>query len=568
MSCYRLPLLAFILAAASMAAMSVLTAREAKGQVATSLDMSLMRPELDGDPRDPPRFRRNRRTQEREWSRFTEGGSSFSRGRGIGSTGFDSSNSERKNRPSRAARPTRQGVANSGKGYSAASAAAAPANNSDSPPATDQQLAPRQLQPAPGPIAGRFYNPVRPGAPPISPDPVTATVATTAPNLRQPPEEKPFDPPGIQVGAFTVRPAIEYIRGYDNNPGRSSGPPAGGSWFNLYTPELLAASNWERHELTAVVRGSYATFDTQHSLDRPNVEARMNARVDVTRETRLLLEGRYLLFTDYPGSPNIQVGLARLPIAMTYGSSVGIGQQFNRLDLALKGTFDRTVYNDSEFIDGTTAGNADRNFNQYGTQLRLGYEVMPGARPFLELGLIRRDYDLPFDAGGNDRASQGYYGKVGTAFAFVGKLIGEVSFGYLTRGYRDPTLERIGGWTIDSVLTWLPTPLTTVKLINTTAVTETVLQGVSGAFTRATLLQVDHAFRRWLIGTLRFGRAIDAYVGSPRQDLRYLAAAGIAYTLTRDLCLNGEYRQEWRFSNEPGNNFWAHVWLLGLRLQR
>ena len=47
-----------------------------------------------------------------------------------------------------------------------------------------------------------------------------------------------------------------------------------------------------------------------------------------------------------------------------------------------------------------------------------------------------------------------------------------------------------------------------------------------------------------------------------------MASSALAYYLTREIQLKGEYRQEWRYSNQPGNNYWAHVWLLGLRLQR
>jgi len=186
----------------------------------------------------------------------------------------------------------------------------------------------------------------------------------------------------------------------------------------------------------------------------------------------------------------------------------------------------------------------------------------------VEVGLERRNYDLPLDAGGNDRTSLGYYGKVGTTMDFAHKLVGEVSYGYLTRHYQDPTLESITGWTFDSALTWFATALTTVKLINTTSVTETVLTGVSGAFTRETTLQIDHAFRRWLVATLRFSRGVDDYVGSTRVDIRYVRSTAIAYTLTRELWLKGEYRNEWRHSNIPGNDYYAHVWLLGMRLQR
>jgi hypothetical protein len=95
-----------------------------------------------------------------------------------------------------------------------------------------------------------------------------------------------------------------------------------------------------------------------------------------------------------------------------------------------------------------------------------------------------------------------------------------------------------------------------------------VLTGVSGAFTRETTLQIDHAFRRWLVATLRFTRGVDDYVGSTRVDIRYVRSTAIAYTLTRELWLKGEYRNEWRHSNIPGNDYYAHVWLLGMRLQR
>ena len=314
-------------------------------------------------------------------------------------------------------------------------------------------------------------------------------------------------------------------RGYDNNAPRNSAPPQVASWYNVYAPELLINSNWARHEFTANLRGSYTTYDTAHSLDRPNVDAKAVARVDVTSQSRIDLEGRYLLFTDSPGSPNIQTDLAHLPIAMTYGVTAGVGHRFNRFDVSLKGTFDRTTYGDSEFIDGTTDSNAGRNYNNYGTRLRTSYEVMPGATPFVEVGADTRKYDLPVDAGGVNRSSQGYNAKVGTTLAFPPRLTGEVSFGYLVRAYQDPTLEDVRGWTVDASLVWLATALTTVKLTAATSIAESTVAGVSGQFTRDLTAQVDHAFRRWLIATLKFSRGLDDYVGSPREDLRYIASS-------------------------------------------
>ena len=133
---------------------------------------------------------------------------------------------------------------------------------------------------------------------------------------------------------------------------------------------------------------------------------------------------------------------------------------------------------------------------------------------------------------------------------------------------RIPRWRRSAARTVDASLVWLASALTTVKLIAATGVQEWTISGVSGSFTRDLILQMDHAFRRWLVGTLKFARGLDDYVGSPREDLRYVASAAIVYWATRELQLKGEYRQDWRFSNIPGNDDWAHVWLVGLRVQR
>jgi hypothetical protein len=566
----RHPPFAILLRACALVASLITAGGEAGAQGTGSPDPLLMRPVLDGDPRDPPRFRAPKRGgQQGDVSRFTQVPSySYRPAAGAGTSGFDSTNAAKRKAKGKAGQPAKPATDPGAQPADAAPKSDATATpgattKTDPPPPT-----PKQLQPASAPLAPRIRLQNRPGAPPLGPDLVAATIATTPPSRRPPPEDKPFDPLGIQVGAFNFRPAFEYTRGWDSNAPRNTAPPAASSWYNVYAPELLVKTDWARHEFTANLRGSYTTYDTYHSIDRPSVDAKANARIDVTSLTRIELEGRYLLFTDAPGSPNIQVGLAKLPIAQTYGSTVGIGQRFNRFEVVAKGLFDRTVYNDSEFVDGSTASNAGRNYNQYGAQLRNSYELTPGVKPFIELGANIRAYDLEIDAGGNNRSSQGGYGKAGSTFEPARNLTGEVSVGYLTRRYRDPTLADVSGWTVDAALIWLWTALTTVKLNASTTVAESTVPGVSGTFTRDMTIQVDHAFRRWLIGTLKFSRGFDDYVGSPREDYRYVASGAIAYSLTRELQLKGEYRQEWRYSNEPGNDFWAHVWLLGLRLQR
>jgi hypothetical protein len=379
-------------------------------------------------------------------------------------------------------------------------------------------------------------------------------------------EEDPYAPLGIRLGSFVLRPAIEVFGGYDSNPGRTT--PARGSALVTVAPELELRSDWRRHELVAVLRGSYTTYGSASSLNRPNLEARAAGRIDVTRDTRVDLEGRYLIATDNPASPDLPAGLARLPISTAIGGTAGIAQRFNRLELSLRGSVDRVSYQDSTLTDGSTISNRDRDYNQYASALRASYELTPGMKPFVEAGVDRRVHDSEIDSFGFRRDSNGATVRAGTTFEISRKLTGEISVGQIVRTYRDPALPELRGVIADGALLWAATPLTTVRLTAKSGADESTLPGVSGVLRRDAGLQVDHAFRRWLIGTARLGYGLDTYEGFGREDTRYLASLGLTYKLTRTLQIKGELRQEWLRSNQPGNDYTASIALLGLRLQR
>ena len=378
-------------------------------------------------------------------------------------------------------------------------------------------------------------------------------------------EEDPFAAPGIRVGAFVLRPALELISGYDTNPARDSN--GRGSAVLVLAPELKLNSDWERHELTANIRGSYSDFPSVPLVDRPFLDSKVAGRIDVDRNTLVVLEGRFLLSTENPGSPNLQAGLAKLPIYTDVGATAGGSRQLNRLVLSLRGLIDRVAYEDSLLTDGTFASNKDRAYDQYGVQARAGYELTPGVRPFVEIDSDWRVHDLPVDFSGYSRDSAGVTPKIGTSFEITHKLTGEVSVGYLERTYKDPRLPDLHGLIVDSALVWTATGLTTVKLTAVSAADESVLPGVSGLFRRDIGVEFDHALRRWLIATVKLGWGLDDYVGLNREDKRYGASLGLIYNLSRDLQLKGEVRELWLRSNASGVDYTATVLLAGLRLQ-
>ena len=94
------------------------------------------------------------------------------------------------------------------------------------------------------------------------------------------------------------------------------------------------------------------------------------------------------------------------------------------------------------------------------------------------------------------------------------------------------------------------------------------MPGVSGVLYRDVGVQVDHAFRRWLIGSLKLAFGLDNYVGLDRTDKRYSAGVGMTYKLNRSVQVKGEFGQDWLQSNTEGVDYTASVFMLGLRLQR
>jgi hypothetical protein len=410
------------------------------------------------------------------------------------------------------------------------------------------------------------------------PPAMAGTVVGQPPRKRLRMDDDPFGAVGDYAGSFLVKSAVELSGGYDTNPGRLAAAQA--KPFYVIAPEFLAVSDWERHALVADLRGSFTGYTSNLTpnadgtalsapldIDRPNFIGHVDGRLDVSRDTRLLAQGRLFVSTDNPGSPNVQAGLARYPIYTTVGGTLGVDQSFNRLQVSAGATVDRTDYTNSKLTDGTSSTNDDRNFNQYGGIGRVSYDLRPGLKPFVEVQGDSRVHDLRLDRSGYARDSSGGYVKGGTSFEFSRLLTGEIGVGYAARDYADPRLNRLEGLLVSSSLVWTATPLTTAKFYSDTTITETTLPGTSGVLTHIYTVEVDHDFRRWLTAIGKFTWGDLDYQGNPRRDKIYTVSGEAIYKMNRNLWLRGTLRRDWLDSNLPGNSTVSTVVMLGVRVQ-
>ena len=460
---------------------------------------------------------------------------------GAGKTGFDSTNARRKVQTAVDKKKERQPL----------------------PRVVTTQITPVQpLPPAPVQAPALPADSVTTGSvgPPYAP-PYTPPARTRSTQ----PELDPYEPLGIRAGSFILRPAIDLTAGYDSNPERE--PSGKSSPFYVVAPELKAISDWERHSFRASLRGSYDGYTELPSLNRPFFESILDGRIDVTSQTRVELQNRFQYTTDIPGTPNFEADVAHPTPYTNLGGTAGLFHRFNRLEVGGKASIDRTSYQDSESTDGVTISNEERNFTTHGLELRGSYEWSPGIEPFIAVAADKRVYDLSADSFGISRDSAGLTPRIGTSFELSRQLTGEASVGYMTRNYEDPQLKDMNGIVADASLIWTATALTKLTFTARSSVYESTDPEVSGVLSRDLGVQVDHSFRDWLIGTLKFGYGLDDYVGTAQVDNRFSAGAGLTYKMNRNVQWKGEVRREQRNSNLAGDDYAANIFLLGLRLQ-
>jgi hypothetical protein len=407
---------------------------------------------------------------------------------------------------------------------------------------------------------------------PSNPPPTVAVVPTILIKPRPRVDDTPYAATGVEIANVRFRPTLDGYAGYDSNPFRIAVPTRGST--ELRTDGALnIQSEWSRHEIKGDLRMGYADFIQVPKANRPDGAGTLTGRVDVTRDTQIDLGARYTLATQRPGSPELPAGTAgttvtNQPIIFSSGATLGGTQRFNRLELSLKGTFDRTVNQNATQSDGTIIDLAANNFNAYGVTGRAAYELSPKLKPFVETTVDKRRYDQLLDQNGFERSSNGVSARAGAVYQVTSLISGEASAGYGQRKYEDPRLSNLNGPLVDASLIYTPTPLTKVTLRGTTSFEETSVQNASGAVVRRLTLEVSHALLRNVTLTALGTFQDTQYRGVTLEEKYFNGTLRAEYNLTRTVAVRASYTFEKLKSTSIGNDYTANVFLLGLRFQR
>jgi hypothetical protein len=408
----------------------------------------------------------------------------------------------------------------------------------------------------------------------LVPSPTTAMPAPIPAKPRPKPDPDPFAPPGIDAGPLRAHAYAETDFGYNSNPLQVS-PGSNdlhGSSFLREEVGLSAVSDWSNHSFVGAMRLGYDDYFQLPSANAPDGNGKFLARVDVARDTRINIDGDYTLSTQYQTSPNLNnrgasTLLASQPLIAVYGGGLGLSQDFNRVELTLRGSFERNYWADAHFSDGSTQYLSRDSYDDYGATLKASYALTPEIQPFLVGGADQRLHDSTISTDGYERNSDGVSISGGSTFLLTHLLTGSASFGYEDRHYQDPRLADLRGPIYDISLIWTPTPLTKVTLTGQGTLGEAIVYGAPGVLNRSLALQVAHALRRDLTVTATAGVFYSSYPGNPLVQTLYSAGLKAEYHLSRHIVLTGAYSLQKMTANQPGSDYTANIVTVGLKLQ-
>jgi hypothetical protein len=380
------------------------------------------------------------------------------------------------------------------------------------------------------------------------------------------PDDDPFQSPGIRLGSFLLRPAIE--QGVSATSNADSSPDGKSAVLSETTLRFNATSDWARNSATINGYGTFRKSLSGQELHDVNGRVEGQLNFDLDNEWRAIGKLGYETAPESGSSPVVISGTLSQPQRQTFDGSLGIEKSVGKARLGLTGAAEHDSYGDADLSTGGTISQKDRNSTLYTATLRGGYEISPALTPFVEAELGRRVFDQRVDQSGFERSSNRIGLRTGLELDLGEKFGGEVSAGWVRESFDDDRLGSIAAPTLSAKLKWSPERGTVIGLRGTTTLEDTTTAGESGSVLYSTRLTAERQIRSDLTGEAALGLDWRNYSGTSGHDLIWSAEAGLTWWMNRYAGIRTRLRHETVTSNLPGRNTHTESVYLGLVVQR
>lgn len=349
-----------------------------------------------------------------------------------------------------------------------------------------------------------------------------------------------YDSPGVRAGAWLLRPELQTDLEWTDNVFATPTQTQSDTAFSI-TPRISGQTLWSTHGLSfdaSVTRKEFFDFSDESTTTYTLGTA---GRVDVSRQSFVDAGLRYASLTE-PRTSAGAAGQAAKPIEFdTFSAFIGGEHMTGRVRLRTRFDYSDTDYTDAPLFGGGVADQDFRDHKAYRTEFRGDLAISPDTAVFARLRLNNRDYRLSPPDVALDRNSSGYTLDGGFDFDIRGVARGAIGLGYTEQDYDDPTIGKSSGLSIDTMVEWFPTPLTTVTAHASRSVQDAAIAGSAGFFNTDLGVNVDHELRRNVIVSAGARWGEDDYSGLDRTDTRRSVSAGATYLLNRAAGLRATY---------------------------
>lgn len=353
---------------------------------------------------------------------------------------------------------------------------------------------------------------------------------------------------GIQRGAFIFTPesriSLEFT---DNVFGASVNEES--DFIAVFNPTVGVESTWSRHALTAdasVTRREYFDFSDESVW---NYSFGGAGRLDIQRDAYLEAGLRYSSLTEARTSAGAANAAAKPIEYDLLNVFVGGRRAFGRLLLQGELGLDDVDYEDAPLFGGGVADQDFRDHEQVKGMVRGDYALSPDTAVFGRIEVNKRKYDLVPPAVPTLRDSSGYTIDGGADFDIRGVARGRVGVGYTEQDYDSAELPDVDGLSVDALVEWFPTQLTTVTIQASRKVRDAPFNNSGGFFATAAGVSIDHELRRNVIVHAGVSLGEDAYADIDRTDERLGINAGVTYFMNRNVGV----RVSWNYIDQDSS---------------
>lgn len=352
-----------------------------------------------------------------------------------------------------------------------------------------------------------------------------------------------YDPAGVQVRAFFLRPELVSEVGFNDNVFAEENNEDSDIYLSL-RPRLEGESTWSRHGARFAVGAERTFFNDTPKNDEFSPYAEGELRLDIGRDGAISLGGRTANDSEGRTSPD-QPAAALSPVEYDLNEVVlGARYTFNRVRVSARALSRDLDYEDALTAAGVVLDQDDRDRTEREISVRGEYALSPSLALIAEAGANTREYDLNPPAVSVNRESNGRFYTVGANFDLTRLARGEVTVGYLEQEYKDATIGDIDGLAVNARLDWFPTDRTTVGFTASRTVAETGLTFAAGAEQTAVGVRVDHELRRNVILSGALSAGARDYQGIDREDDLRRGELSVRYLVNRRVELRAGYAME------------------------